>query len=42
MLPSTYLIAPDGTIRFTAAGERDWNAREIADRIAELFPRASR
>jgi hypothetical protein len=38
MLPSTYVIAPDGTIRFSAAGERDWNATAIAERIAALFP----
>ena len=39
MLPSTYVIAPDGAIRFSAAGERDWNATEIAERIAALFPK---
>ena len=39
MLPSTYVIAPDGAIRYSAAGERDWNGGEIPDRIAALFPR---
>jgi peroxiredoxin len=38
LLPSSYVIAPDGTIRFSALGELDWSTREVTERIAELFP----
>jgi peroxiredoxin len=39
LLPASYVIAPDGTIRFSALGEIDWSARDVAERIAGLFPR---
>ncbi|MNC93026.1 Bacterial regulatory protein, Fis family [compost metagenome] len=34
VLPASYVIAPDGTIRFRAEGEIDWGTREVADRKA--------
>jgi thiol-disulfide isomerase/thioredoxin len=39
LLPASYVIAPDGTVRFSALGELDWSTREVAERIAALFPR---
>jgi len=39
VLPASYVIAPDGTVRFRAEGEIDWGTREVADRISSLFPR---
>jgi peroxiredoxin len=39
LLPASYIVAPDGTIRFSAAGELDWSMREIADRISSLLPK---
>lgn len=38
LLPATYVVGPTGRIHFSAIGELDWSAREVADRIAELFP----
>ena len=39
LLPASYVIASDGTIRFSALGELDWSARDVVERIAGLFPR---
>ena len=39
VLPASYVIAPDGTVRFRAEGEIDWGTRDVADRISSLFPR---
>jgi thiol-disulfide isomerase/thioredoxin len=38
LLPATYVVGPDGGVRFSAFGEVDWSAREVGDRIARLFP----
>jgi len=39
LLPASYVIASDGMVRFTALGELDWSAPDVAARIARLFPR---
>jgi len=35
-LPTTYVIAPDGTIAYRAIGSREWDARELLDVIRQL------
>lgn len=35
-LPTTYIAAPDGTIRYTVIGEREWDSPEILDAIRAL------
>jgi len=35
-LPTTYVIAPDGTIAYRAIGSREWDARELLDRVRAL------
>ena len=39
ILPASYVLAPDGTVRFSAQGELDWSTPEIAERLAKLLPR---
>ena len=35
-LPTTYVIAPDGTIAYRAIGSREWDATELLDRVRDL------
>ena len=35
-LPTTYVIAPDGTIAYRAIGSREWDARELLDIVRAL------
>jgi peroxiredoxin len=35
-LPTTYVIAPDGTFAFRAIGSREWDARELLDSVRAL------
>jgi len=35
-LPTTYVIAPDGTIAYRAIGSREWDARELLDSVRAL------
>ena len=39
LLPATYVVGPGGRLHYSVIGELDWSAREVADRVAELFPR---
>ncbi len=39
VLPASFLVGPDGRVRYSVIGELDWNAREVTERISELFPR---
>lgn len=39
VLPASYLIGPDGRVRYTAVGELDWSASGPAGRVASLLPR---
>ena len=35
-LPTTYVIAPDGTIAYRAIGSREWDEKELLDVIRQL------
>jgi len=35
-LPTTYVIAPDGTIAYRAIGSREWDAKELLDSVRAL------
>ena len=35
-LPTTFVIAPDGTIAYRAIGSREWDARELLDTVRAL------
>jgi peroxiredoxin len=35
-LPTTYVIAPDGTIAYRAIGSREWDAKELLDTVRAL------
>ena len=37
MLPATYIVAPDGTIRYRHLGERDWSKPEVREQILGLM-----
>jgi peroxiredoxin len=39
MLPATYIVGPDGRIRYSYYGELDWSQAPIRDAIAALLPR---
>ena len=39
ILPATYIVGPDGRIRYSHYGELDWSAAGIRDAIAALLPR---
>ena len=40
ILPASYVVAPDGSVRFSVEGELDWSKPEIAERLSRLFPRS--
>lgn len=35
-LPTTYVVAPDGTIAYRAIGSREWDDRELLDKVRAL------
>ena len=35
-LPTTYVVAPDGTIAYRAIGSREWDAMELLDSVRAL------
>lgn len=37
MLPATYIIGPDGAIRYRHLGDLDWSKAEVRDAIAALL-----
>ena len=37
MLPATYVVGPDGVIRFQHRGELDWSKPEVRRQIAGLM-----
>ena len=37
MLPATYIVGPDGVIRFQHRGELDWSKPEVRRQIAALM-----
>ena len=38
ILPASYIIGPDGRIRYSLVGELDWGHDIVVSRIAELLP----
>ena len=39
ILPSTYLIGPDGRIRYHYRGELDWSKESVRKLVTDLLPR---
>jgi len=39
LLPATFIVGPDGRIRYSYIGELDWSREPIRQQIAELLPR---
>lgn len=39
MLPATFIVGPDGRIRYSYFGELDWSKAAIRDAITALLPR---
>jgi len=39
LLPATYIVGPDGRIRYSYLGELDWSREPVRRQIAELLPR---
>jgi len=39
LLPATFIVGPDGRIRYSYIGELDWSREPIRRQIAELLPR---
>jgi peroxiredoxin len=35
-LPTTYIVAPDGTIAYRAIGSREWDNSRLLEKIREL------
>ena len=38
ILPATYIIGPDGKIRYSLIGEINWGHEQVVSRISELLP----
>ena len=38
ILPASYLVGPDGRIRYSVVGELDWGHERVVGRITELLP----
>jgi cytochrome c biogenesis protein CcmG, thiol:disulfide interchange protein DsbE len=38
VLPASFLVDPQGNVRYSVIGELDWSAREVADHVARLLP----
>ena len=38
ILPASYVIGPDGRIRYTLVGEINWSHEQVVSRISELLP----
>jgi thiol-disulfide isomerase/thioredoxin len=39
ILPATYIIAPNGKVRYSHVGELDWSQESVRRTIAALLPR---
>ena len=37
LLPATYIVGPDGRIRYRHVGELDWSTPEVRDAILALL-----
>ena len=38
VLPASYVVGPDGRIRYSLVGDLDWSHDHVVRRISELFP----
>jgi thiol-disulfide isomerase/thioredoxin len=38
VLPASFLVAPDGRIRYFAYGELDWSSEAVRNKVRELLP----
>ena len=38
ILPATYIVGPDGRVRYTVVGEINWDHEQMVARISELLP----
>ncbi len=38
ILPASFVIGPDGRIRYNLVGELDWDHHQVVNRISELLP----
>ena len=38
VLPATYILGPDGNIRYSHLGELDWSSKEVTTKIQALLP----
>jgi len=41
ILPASYLVAPDGRIRYSALGEIDWSKEDVRKLIVKMLPPAT-
>lgn len=39
ILPASFVIGPDGAIRYSLVGELDWGEDRVVSRVVELLPR---
>ncbi|HYC48345.1 MAG TPA: TlpA disulfide reductase family protein [Burkholderiales bacterium] len=39
VLPTTFLVGPDGRLRYRLVGDIDWSADEVVRTVTELLPR---
>jgi cytochrome c biogenesis protein CcmG, thiol:disulfide interchange protein DsbE len=39
ILPTSFIVGPDGRVRYTAVGEIDWDSPEIVNTLRQLLPR---
>jgi thiol-disulfide isomerase/thioredoxin len=42
VLPMSFLVDPDGQVRYTVLGEMDWTADDAATKVTSLLPSATR
>lgn len=38
ILPASYIVGPDGRVRYTVVGEINWDHEQVVSRITELLP----
>jgi thiol-disulfide isomerase/thioredoxin len=42
ILPASYIVGPDGRVRYTLVGEINWDNEHVVARISELLPTSKR
>jgi hypothetical protein len=38
ILPASFVVGPEGAIRYSVIGEIDWNGEQVVRRISALLP----